>query len=242
MIDIHCHLLPGIDDGPDDLAQALELARFAVEHGITHAVVTPHIHLGRYQNDKSRIEELYLSFKEALKKESIPLELGFAAEVRLCPEIPELLEAGDIPFHGRFEDKDVMLLELPHSHVPPGSEKLVEWLLKNGVQPLIAHPERNKGIMTNPDKIEPFKQLGCLFQVTSGSVAGKFGKVAQQCAELLLKQGCVTVLASDAHNIKYRPPRLDDGVAAAAHIIGENEAQALANERPLSLVNSQFNR
>ena len=113
----------------------------------------------------------------------------------------------------------IMLLELPHSHVPPGSDRLVEWLIKNGVRPLIAHPERNKGIMANPKKIDVFRQLGCLFQVTAGSVAGNFGKLAQQCANLFLEQGLVTVLASDAHNIKYRPPKLNDGRDAAANIL-----------------------
>jgi len=240
MIDIHCHLLPGIDDGPDTMAQAIALARCAIENGITHSVVTPHIHPGRYQNDRLKIQASYLAFKEALAVENIPLQLGFAAEVRLSPEIPELLSEESIPFYGEVKGEKIMLLELPHSHVPPGSDRLVEWLIKNGVRPLIAHPERNKGIMANPKKIDVFRQLGCLFQVTAGSVAGNFGKLAQQCANLFLEQGLVTVLASDAHNIKYRPPKLNDGRDAAARIIGVEAAQNLVVDTPLSLVADQF--
>jgi len=240
VIDVHCHLLPGIDDGPDSLEKSLELARFAVKHGITHSVVTPHIHPGRYRNDKARIEDVFLSYKEALLKEDIPLELGFAAEVRLCPEIPRLLDDADVPFYGEVDGEQIMLLELPHSHVPPGTNRLVEWLLAQKIRPLIAHPERNRGIMAEPGKIEPFRQLGCLFQLTAGSVAGHFGARAQYCAKKFLESGCVTVIASDAHNIKYRPPRLDEGRDAAAEIIGMENAQALVFDQPLRLVRSQF--
>jgi len=205
MIDLHCHLLPGIDDGPDTLEQALELARIAVANGITHAVVTPHIHPGRYENDAASIQQHLADYRAALVAEGIPLKLGFAGEVRLGAAVLMMVQQGQIPFYGEYEGKQVFLLELPHSHVPPGSDKLVKWLLDQNILPMIAHPERNKEIMRRLDKITPFVEMGCLFQLTASSVAGLFGEPALDTARALLEKGCVTILASDAHNAQHRP-------------------------------------
>lgn len=241
MIDLHCHLLPGIDDGPDTLEQALELARLAVSNGITHSVVTPHIHPGRYENDAVSIQQSLNEFRAALLEHEIPLQLGFAGEVRLGAEIPMLIESNQIPFYGTLDGYQIFLLELPHSHVPPGSDKLVEWLLQRNIKPMIAHPERNKDIMRKFEKVMPFMELGCLFQLTAGSVAGDFGEAARQTAHWMLESGKVTVLASDAHNAQYRPPRLDHGRDAAAAIIGNELARELVYARPALLVSQQFN-
>lgn len=240
MIDLHCHLLPGIDDGPDTLEQALELARLAVANGISHAVVTPHIHPGRYENDAASIHRSLQQFSAAIAQADIPLQLGFAGEVRLSAEILAMVEQQQIPFYGEVDGEQIFLLELPHSHVPPGSDKLIRWLLDRNIRPMIAHPERNKGIMRDLDKIQPFVEMGCLFQLTAGSVAGQFGEPAQQCARALLESGCVTVLASDAHNTAYRPPRLDHGRDAAAEIVGVELAAQMVLDRPAALVAAQF--
>lgn len=240
MIDLHCHLLPGIDDGPDDAATALELAKSAVANGITHAVVTPHIHPGRYENTAQSIAAVYQSFSRQLSDNNIPLQLGMAGEVRICPEVLVMVEQGQIPFLGEWEGKQVMLLELPHSHVPPGSDKLVQWLLDRNIQPMIAHPERNKGVMRDYAKIEPFIELGCLFQVTAMSIAGKFGPGAHQRSQELLEAGVVTIIASDAHNVAHRPPDLEPGRQAAAEIVGEEESWQLVKHRPLKLSSSLF--
>ena len=239
MIDIHCHLLPGIDDGPRDLDESIAMARLAVKNGITHAVVTPHVHPGRYFNTAKSIASACDSFREELIKRDIPLQLGFAGEVRLGPEIMQLVARDEIPFYGEVDGYQVMLLELPHSHVPPGSDKLVRWLLDQKIRPMIAHPERNKGIMTTIDMIQPFVEMDCLFQLTAGSVAGQFGEPARRCAVQLLERGVVTVLASDAHNLQYRPPRLSDGVNVAAAIVGEKQALRLVSEKPRKLVAGQ---
>jgi len=240
MIDLHCHLLPGIDDGPETLEQALELARIAVANGITHSVVTPHIHPGRYENDRASILQNLGDYRAAIEAEDIPLQLGFAGEVRLGIEVLEMVQAGQVPFYGEYEGKKVMLLELPHSHVPPGSDKLVRWLLDQNVLPMIAHPERNKDIMRKLDKIIPFIEMGCLFQLTASSVAGLFGEPALETAQALLEKGCVTILASDAHNAQHRPPQLAHGRDAAAEIIGEELATELVTSRPWELVKGQF--
>ena len=240
MIDLHCHLLPGIDDGPETLEQAVELARIAVANGITHSVVTPHIHPGRYENEAASIKQNLELFRQAVVNEGIPLQLGFAGEVRLGIEVLAMVEAGQIPFYGEYRGKNVLLLELPHSHVPPGSDKLVKWLLDQNILPMIAHPERNKDIMRKLDKIEPFIEMGCLFQLTASSIAGLFGDSALETAQALLEKGCITILASDAHNAQHRPPQLDHGRDAAAEIVGAEIAEAMVTSRPAELVKGQF--
>jgi len=240
MIDLHCHLLPGIDDGPKDMDAAVALARQAVADGITHAIVTPHIHHGRWENSIAGIAEALAEFRCALKAEAIPLTLGAAGEVRIGPEILSMLPANELPFLGRYENKKVMLLELPHSHIPPGTDKIIAWLLKQNVLPMIAHPERNKDILRKFAKVEPLIELGCLFQVTAGSVFGQFGEGAQERAEQLLERGVVTVLATDAHHVERRPANLRAGRDAAALIVGAEAAQALVYNTPLSIAAPHF--
>ncbi len=128
MIDIHCHMLPGIDDGAGDMHEALAMARAAYENGIRFSIVTPHIHPGRYENSVQTISSSLAQFKIALSKAGIPLKLGMAAEVRLSPEILPMLERDQIPFLGVLDGYRIMLLEFPHSHIPPGADRLVEKL------------------------------------------------------------------------------------------------------------------
>jgi protein-tyrosine phosphatase len=236
MIDLHCHLLPGIDDGPETLEEALEMARIAVANGITEAHVTPHLHPGRWDNDLQKITAAVESYRAALAQAGIPLELGFAAEVRLDYEIIPLIEAGRVPFLGTLEGRQVMLLEFPHSHVPVGADNFVAWLLARNIRPLIAHPERNKDVMRDPGRIEPFVREGCLLQLTADSVSGGFGELCAQRAREFLERGWVSVLASDAHDTVDRPPRIAPGRDAAAQIVGEEEARRMTQDTPLRIV------
>ena len=240
MYDLHCHLLPGIDDGPADLETSLAMARLAVANGITHAVLTPHIHPERYSNSRASVTHAAAVFRADLAAADIPLQIGIAGEVRLSAEILAWVEESAIPFLGEWQGDKVMLLELPHGHVPPGSDKLAAWLLERHIRPMIAHPERNKGIMRDRAQLEPFLDMGCLIQLTAGSVAGQFGAPAQQCAEALLSEGVVTILASDAHNLKVRVPDLMPGLAHAISLIGEDAANQLVHENPQRLAACHF--
>jgi len=240
VIDLHCHLLPGVDDGPDSMAEALALCRHAVASGITHSVVTPHVHPGRYVNDAPSIAIVAAALKQSLKEENIPLAISFSGEVRISPEILPMVEAGLIPFHGEWEGRRVLLLEFPHSHIPPGSERLIRWLQQRGITPLIAHPERNKDVMRDLGKLHEFVAAGCLFQVTAGSLVGRFGELAEERACEIVQAGWATVLASDAHNLRSRPPELADGLAVAAELLGAAAANALVMESPWRIVAKRF--
>ena len=120
MIDLHCHILPGIDDGAQNIEDALGLAHAAVENGIKYCVLTPHMHEGRYQNDRSSLAPHLERFRQTLADSSIELQLGLEAEVRIGFEILSWLQAGEIPFLGKYNGRDVMLLELPHDQIPMG--------------------------------------------------------------------------------------------------------------------------
>jgi len=240
MIDLHNHLLPGIDDGAPDLETALQLARMAVEQGITHLVCTPHIHPGRYDNTIASIAAARELLVAGLQEAAIPLQIASAAEVRYGTELMLGIEQGTLPFLGTWHGKRVLLLELPHGEVPFGAERLTEWLLQHEVMPMIAHPERNKGVMRCPRKLKPFLEQGCLLQVTAGAVAGHFGEPARLIAHALLEYGLVTILASDAHNVQHRPPALAEGMEHAARIVGDIQAERLVIDTPWKIAREHF--
>ena len=194
------------------------------------------MHPGRYENRAANIRDAAQNFQRILDAEGIALQIRAAAEVRLDHEILSWVGEEHIPYLGHWQGQRVMLLEFPHSHVPVGADKLVGWLLRQGIRPMIAHPERNKDILRSIDKLAPFIELGCLLQVTAGAVAGTFGEYARLRAVELLGRGWVTVLASDAHNMDARPPELEPGRAAAALIVGEAESWNLVRARPAEII------
>lgn len=242
MIDLHCHLLPGIDDGAQNISQGLQLARAAVENGITHVIATPHIHFGRYQNSIDSISSACSAFRRVLQEENVPIELGFSAEIRICSELPDLIVRKEIPFLGYWQGSPVVLLELPHSHIPVGVEQLLLWLRRQNVRPMIAHPERNKDILRNFSNIAPLVRNDCLFQVTAGALTGAFGEAALTRSKQLLKWGLVTVLATDAHHVIRRPPILAEGRRAAAVLVGESRSWDLVWNNPAHIAASHFSK
>ena len=236
MIDLHCHYLPGIDDGAQTLDESLALARAAVADGITHAVMTPHVHAGVFDNRIGNIERAVQALRAALVQHGIALSISAGGEVRIGAELIEWLDAGDLPFLGRLNGQRVMLLELPHGQVPVGAARFTAWLRKQGVLPLIAHPERNKDIMRKLAKLDPFIEQGCLLQVTAGSLLGSFGEPAQRRARELLDRGDIFAVATDAHNLVSRPPMLRAARAFIAHHAGAALAAALTHGNPRALL------
>ncbi|MBW2536093.1 MAG: capsular biosynthesis protein [Deltaproteobacteria bacterium] len=236
MIDLHCHLLPAIDDGARDLDEALAMARMAVEGGITHAVMTPHVMPGTFDNDLSTIEAAVAQHRDVLGQAGIPLEIHVGGEVRIGPEILTLHAEGRIPYLGTWEGEPVMLLELPHSHIPPGSDKLVDWLRQRGIRPLLAHPERNPDIARDPSRLGAFVDQGCLVQVTAGSLVNDFGEIFRDAAMAMLEAGWVTVLASDAHRADRRTPVIEPGRQVAARMVGEDASWRMVRDIPAAIL------
>ncbi|MBL4910589.1 MAG: capsule biosynthesis protein CapC [Alteromonadaceae bacterium] len=240
MIDIHCHLLPAIDDGAKDLDEALSLLRMSLADGVTRLVVTPHIHAGRFHNNKAIIDAALVKLKAAMDVENIELAIAAAAEVRIDAEILPMIEQDKIPFLGEYVGQKFLLLEMPHSHIPSGCDKLIKWLKSKDITPLIAHPERNRDILADPDKIKMFQRLGCWFQLTASSLTGGFGERCQQLSIKLLKEGVIDVVASDAHNIKRRPSILSHAYQQVSLLLNEESADKLFHRNPWNITQSLF--
>lgn len=236
MIDLHSHLLHSVDDGAQSLEESLDLARLAVADGISVAALTPHVHPGRYRNSLSRLLPRLAGFQRELEGNGIPLRVTLGGEVRLSAESLDLILEGEIPFLGTVDGFRIMLLEFPHQMIPVGSERFIEKMLLMGIRPLIAHPERNKAVMAQPERIRAFVDSGCWLQLTAGSLAGHFGERSRSVANYLLENGWAYVIATDAHNREHRPPCLSRGRDAAARVVGEAMAMEMVSGRPARIL------
>lgn len=236
MADMHSHILPGVDDGAGTLEDALKLLRLAVKDGVKRQILTPHIHLRRYKNTRQSLEKQFREFCDIVEQANIPIELHLSAEVRICYEIMQMVDADSIPWLESWDGQKTFLLEFPQNSIPVGSDNLIQWLRRESILPVIVHPERNLVFQKHPDKLQPLLNAGCPLQVTAGSVTGQFGRKAQNLALDLLKQNKVELLATDCHNLKYRPPNLSQGVKAAAKIIGKTMASTLVTDNVYDLL------
>ena len=216
------------------------MARLAVASGITHPALTPHLHPGRWENTRSALEPAFGLFRRALRTNGIALELGLACEARIAPELLPLIERHEVPFLGELDGYRILLLEFPHGQIPLGADKFAARLLQLKVRPLIAHPERNREALRSRDRLRVFEEMGCLFQLTAGSFAGRFGESAERLALQLLESESTFVLASDAHNLTARPPDLRHGEGVATRVLGNVHARRLVHDNPWRIVRGHF--
>ncbi|MGH9958910.1 MAG: tyrosine-protein phosphatase [Pyrinomonadaceae bacterium] len=236
MIDLHCHYLPAVDDGAQTTGEAVELARASVANGITHAVLTPHVDPGRYENTLSSLKPHFEAFQKLLQSAQVPLITCLGGEVRLSAESLALLDENELPSIGDWYGYKVVLLELPAGQIPVGAINVVSYLRARGMLPMIAHPERYKDVMRNHRKIEPFVKEGCLLQITAASVCGKFGDPVLAATDHLLAAGWVSVVATDAHDLEHRPPMLAEARALIEQRYGNAAAALLTEVNPGSIV------
>jgi protein-tyrosine phosphatase len=235
MIDLHCHLLPGVDDGAADLGTALAMARIAVDDGIKVIACTPHIYPGMYDNDGPAIRRAVAELQTRLEEADIPLRLTLGADAHIAPDLVASLRGGQVP---TLHDSRYFLLEPPHHVAPPRLAETVFDLLAAGYVPVITHPERLSWI---EDRYETFGELarkGAWLQVTAGSLTGRFGQAAQYWGERLLDEGWVHILATDAHGVDRRPPLLAEGRRAAERWLGAGEADHLVAIRPQGILDN----
>ena len=235
MIDLHCHLLPGIDDGAPELATSLAMARIAAADGINVIACTPHIYPGMYDNNGPAIRQAVAELQARLEEAGIPLRLTLGADTHIAPDLVAGLRAGRVP---TLHDSRYFLLEPPHHVAPPRLAETVFDLLAAGYVPVITHPERLSWI---EDRYETFVELarqGAWLQVTAGSLTGRFGKAAQYWGERLLDEGWVQILATDSHGVDRRPPLLAEGRRAAERWLGAGEALHLVVTRPQGILDN----
>jgi protein-tyrosine phosphatase len=218
------------------LGESLTLLRLACADGATKVVLTPHLFAGRWDNTRSSLQPKFQALRDRVRSENIPLELFLGGEVRLQPELLQLVSKNEIPYLGGWDGFKVLLLELEDGRIPLGAINGVRYLKRHGVLPMIAHPERNKAVMEDWRVLEPFLAEGCLLQLTAASVVGDFGRRAEAAARKLLELGWATLVASDAHNLLHRPPLMGRARALLSSRYGEGAARQLTESAPGRLV------
>ncbi|ULM95695.1 tyrosine protein phosphatase [Peribacillus frigoritolerans] len=238
MIDIHCHILPGVDDGSADMNESLNMARKAAEAGITHIFATPHHLNEKYVNIKSDIIDRAVRLNESFQLENIPLTIHLGQEVRIHRDLFISLEKEEIltlDDNGRY-----LLLELPSGSVPTYTQEVIYELLLKGITPIIVHPERNKELIENHKLLFELVQEGALTQITSGSIIGNFGKNIQSFSKKIIEHNLAHFIATDAHNIGTRGFTLQQAYETITKTYGiqrtfyfkENAEQLLKDQSP----------
>lgn len=233
MLDLHCHMLPGIDDGATDLAMALEMARMAHADGIRTVACTPHIYPGMYENTAPGIRNAIAALQSELDQAGIGLRLVEGADVHLDPSLVEGIRSDRVP---TIAGSRYLLLEPPHHVSPPRFEDSVFDLVLAGYVPVITHPERLSWIEHDYDVFCRLADRGVFMQITAGALTGRFGRRPRYWAERFLSEGRTHLLATDAHHPRRRPPLMAEAREAAAAILGEEEATHLVETRPRGIV------
>lgn len=237
MIDCHCHMLPGIDDGAHDVEQALRMASVAVQSGVSDIILTPHHNDGMYVNLCEDIINSVSSFQLILDQSGIALRVHPGSELHVVPELPEHLEAGIACTYAN-KNKSV-LLELPKHTLPTGAEQIIEHVAYLGLTPVIAHPERNSILCNEPQRLEDWHARGWKFQLTNQSVSGEFGKPIQDVCRYWMERGWIQFIASDAHRSKGRSPDMRKGVEQIEAWFGEPAATLLSRDNPGRLIKGE---
>jgi protein-tyrosine phosphatase len=223
VIDIHCHILPGIDDGPNHIDESLEMAKIASRDGITTIVATPHIKEPPYPRENIAIKAAALN--DRLREEGIPLNVLQGADVSFTVDASAV--RGYTINRTRY-----ILIEFPHLYLPGNAKEVIFRLMMHGYRPIITHPERNLSILGTPRLFFDLLDTGLLVQITADSLTGAFGLDIQECASYFLKKRVVNFIATDAHSSRERRPELSGAVKIAARILGKEQADRLVTLNP----------
>ena len=237
MIDIHNHILPALDDGPDTLKKSLEMARIAVDDGIKLIVATPHSNNGVYKTTPDKILIEVEQFNQALENEGIPLKVLPGSDVHINYNLLEDIKNQKIMTVNN--NNRYITLELPSFGLPQNLSDFI-WKLKlSGITPIFSHPERNETIQEDINMLYDFIMQGALSQITAMSLTGEFGKKAEKCAVSLLKHNLSHVIATDAHSVRRRPPVLSRALTAAKKIIGADYALQMVTDIPSKIIKGE---
>ena len=243
-IDIHTHILPGVDDGAVHMGETLVMLRIAYDSGTRGIVATPHMFLDRFPNtDVLEIRDRFERFKEQL--ESYQAKLPYLKEMNVylgaenyaCEEFLEALDQGCVL---TLNGSRYLLVEVPFTLPFNQIEAFLDRILATGYLPVIAHVERYAAVQEDPLRMEPFRSRGCVIQVNARSLAGASGSPAKRCAEKLLQEGLLDVIATDGHRSLWRPPDLQAAYLSLEkeheredllRWMAENARMMLANQR-----------
>jgi len=231
MVDLHCHILFGLDDGPKLLDDSLAMAEDAIADGITHVVATPHCS-SQFSFDFANVQAKRNALAEKLHGR---LKLATGCDFHLSHE--NLLAIRKHPEPFCINQKDYLLVEFNEFSIPPAMDQTLHELQLAGLRPIITHPERNPILRSHPERLQQWIRLGCFAQITAGSLSGVFGPGAKEDAWNWMTGGLIHFVSSDAHNTARRPLKLRFAYDAIAQELGEETARAVLIENPLAAFN-----
>ena len=232
MIDLHSHILPGLDDGSQSLEESLAMAQIAVESGVRAMVATPHCSQGRAREVYSG----WLLLREALEDAGIPLRVYPGMEILGTPDTARLLQEGQL---FTVNGSRYPLVEFLFQATAREITDILESVVQAGFLPLIAHPERYVYVQEEPELINRWKEMGCLFQINRGSLFGRFGSHARNMAEELVNRGFATVVASDGHSPRMRTPWMKDVAEYLQQEVSERAREYLLQKNPRAILKNQ---
>ena len=242
MIDLHCHILPDVDDGPREWQESIEMCEIAFRDGIHTIVATPHIKPGVYEPEKnlilSRIKELNRRIEKTKwvtsPTGSVPLTILPGAEVHLQLDIISKID--DVAINPSTGPIRYFCLELPDYFLFSRVKDLIRELRSKNIIPILTHPERNLTIMRNIRLLFEFIKAGVLSQVTAMSITGEFNREIQKITRKMITSNLVHIIASDAHSKDGRPPILSRAVKETAKIIGIDRAEKMVQDIPQAVI------
>lgn len=209
MIDTHSHILAGLDDGAETMEQTKRLLEKAVEEQITGIIATPHGHHPNFKTDIGAIQTQLAAANSYIEQQQLPIKLYSGLENRLSEQLPQRLKDGEAL---TLADSQYVLLELPSSGIPAYTVPIIQQLILANYVPVIAHAERNQGIIEKPERLRKLLLHGAVAQVTAGSLAGSFGKAIQKTAMTLIDANLIHVYGSDVHSLDKRPFLFNEGL------------------------------
>lgn len=236
MIDLHCHILPGLDDGPATFEESLEMCRGAAADGVRAIVATPHFKPGTYECTGKAVHAAVTQLNDALAREGLRVRVCAGAEVAVFPEMQAYLKP---QWHLTINNGRYFLAEFPPLSVPARWDAFLLSFLAAGLRPIIAHPERNAWFMDHREALSNAVQKGLLVQITAASITGGFGQEVQAFCAYLLSRNLVHAIASDGHSADLRPALLAEAAGIAADLIGKERAAALTKTVPQAIVENR---
>ncbi len=231
MIDIHAHIIPGLDDGSEDMGTSIIMAQMAEECGVSAIIATPHCNqVGRFENYMSdRLRRHIDELRNEVAKENIDVDIGIGMEVYCTREVPRLLTEKKLI---TLNNSRYLLVEFGFSMSAARMEEMLYPIMDGGYVPIIAHPERYMAIQDLPEIIDEWMDNGIGIQINKGSVFGRFGRSAYECSHFMLENGLVSCIASDAHGVERRTTDMTEIYDFIASEYSENEADILLTENP----------
>lgn len=237
MIDIHNHMLPGLDDGPKDWEESLAMARMAVEDGIREVVCTPHWQSGVYANTRSVIQERLESFQKKLGEHEIPLEVHPGSELHIDVALLEKINKGELCTLN--DSGHYAMIELPKEILPQKMEDFFWSFLNEKITPVLAHTEKYLFLLQEPSILYDWIRMGILTQITASSLVGRYGPEWERFALKLLEHGMVHMIATDAHGRKIRRPKMDSARKVAEQVLGKDMALELVRGTPKRILKGE---